>query len=62
MRKFVIHENITLIINVIKKHTIINTFMLTDDLLKSLLTPIAKINGKPINKKLPTAKSKLFSF
>ena len=62
MRKLAKHANITLIINVIKKHTTINTFILTDDLLKSLLTPIAKINGKPINKKLPTAKSKLFSF
>lgn len=61
MRKVAKHANITLIINIIIKHTTINTFMLADDLLKLLFTPIAKINGNPTNKKLPIAKSKLFS-
>ena len=45
----------------IRKKTTASTFMLAELRLAGLLIPIAKNNGKPMNRKLPIAKITSFS-
>ena len=55
------HANKMLSANISRKKTTASTFMLAELRLAGLLTPIAKNNGKPMNRKLPIAISHSFS-
>lgn len=53
--------NKILIASAKRKKTVDSTFILAELRLAGLLTPIAKNNGKPMNRKLPIAISHSFS-